>query len=254
MRGRSATRPAPSGRAEPPMGTDDRPEVLVNCAVSLDGRLAFAGGRRARLSGRGDLARVQWLRADVDGILVGVGTVLLDDPSLRVHWEMIDRPAGKAPARIVVDSLGRTPEAARVLDGTIPTILAVSEACQRTFPPHVTVVRAGGPRVDLGALFAELKHRGMRKLLVEGGAEILASVLREGLFDRLTVYVAPLAIGGATAPTMLRGPESPDEDHALRLQFVSAEPIDDGVLLTYLPAPARPLSDGAHPESPGAPT
>jgi 2,5-diamino-6-(ribosylamino)-4(3H)-pyrimidinone 5'-phosphate reductase len=233
------------------MALPDRPEVLVNCAVSLDGRLAFAGGRRARLSGPDDLARVQWLRADVDGILVGVGTIVLDDPSLRVHWEMIDRPVGKGPTRIVVDSKGRTPAGARVLDGSSPTLLAVSTACERTFPPSVEVVRVGAPRVDLRALFAELARRGLRKLLVEGGGEILASVLGAGLWDRCTVYVAPLAIGGTTAPPMLRGPDGPASTDGLPLRFVGAEPIDDGVLLTYLPAPspssARPLSGGTHP-------
>src|ERR1700683_5231537 len=103
------------------MTPDGRPEILVNCAVSLDGRLAYAGGRRARLSRPGGLRRGQWVRADGDAVLVGVGTVLLDDPSLRVHWEMIDRPAGKNPARVVVDSNGRTPPTARVLDGSAPT-------------------------------------------------------------------------------------------------------------------------------------
>ncbi|MCI4326936.1 MAG: dihydrofolate reductase family protein [Thermoplasmata archaeon] len=233
------------------MAAPDRPEVLVNCAVSMDGRLAFAGGRRARLSGPEDLARVQWLRADVDGILVGVGTVVLDDPSLRVHWEMIDRPVGKGPVRIVVDSNGRTPTRARVLDGSAPTILAVSTACDRTFPPSVQVVRAGAPRVDLGALFAELRRRGLRKLLVEGGGEILASVLRSGAWDRWTVYVAPIAIGGSTAPPMLRGPDGAPASEGLPVRFVSAEPIDDGVVLTYRPAagasPARPLSGATHP-------
>jgi 2,5-diamino-6-(ribosylamino)-4(3H)-pyrimidinone 5'-phosphate reductase len=232
------------------MTPDGRPEIFVNCAVSLDGRLAYAGGRRARISGPEDLARVQWLRADVDAILVGVGTVLLDDPSLRVHWEMIDRPVGKDPARVVVDSNGRTPPTARVLDGSAPTVFAVSTTCQRTFPAGVDVVRAGAPRVDLGAVFAELGRRGVRKLLVEGGAEILASVLRSDLWDRLTVYVAPVAIGGPTAPPMLGGPDSADGTATVPLRFVGAEPTDDGVLLTY--RPARNLSGGAHPARSGA--
>jgi 2,5-diamino-6-(ribosylamino)-4(3H)-pyrimidinone 5'-phosphate reductase len=235
------------------MSPTDRPEVIVNCAVSADGRLAYAGGKRAHLSGPDDLARVQWLRADVDGILVGIGTVLADDPSLRVHWELIDRPKGRTPARIVVDSNGRTPEGARVLDGSAPTILAVAERAERVFPPTVQVVRSGVERVDLTKLFAELQRRGMRKLLVEGGGEILASVLHAGLFDRLTVYVAPVTIGGESAPAMVRGPDAGPERPAVPMVFVSAEPIDDGVLLTYLPrsgsqAPARPLSGSSRPD------
>jgi 2,5-diamino-6-(ribosylamino)-4(3H)-pyrimidinone 5'-phosphate reductase len=236
------------------MPATERPEVLVNCAISADGRLAYAGGRRARLSGPNDLARVQWIRADVDGIVVGVGTVIADDPSLRVHWEAIDRPKGRSPTRIVVDSTGRTPDSARVLDGSAPTIVAVSERNRKSFAPPVEVVRAGADRVDLSELFSELKRRGMRKLLVEGGGGILASVLSEGLFDRLTVYVAPVVIGGETAPSMARGPDRGVEDPAVALTFVSAEPIDDGVLLTYVPGhvtdpPARPLSGGSHPDA-----
>ena len=236
------------------MRPEDRPEILVNCAVSVDGRLAYAGGRRALLSGPDDLARVQWIRADVDAILVGVGTVLLDDPSLRVHWERIDRPPGKNPTRVVVDSTGRTPPTARVLDGSLPTIVAVANGCQRVVPPGVDVVRAGSPRVDLPSLFAELKRRGVRKLLVEGGAEVLASVLRGGDWDRLTVYVASVAIGGPTAPPMVRGSDARDGTETVPMRFVTAEPTDDGVLLTYVPtrggAPARPLSGAAHPAGP----
>ncbi|MCI4325381.1 MAG: dihydrofolate reductase family protein [Thermoplasmata archaeon] len=232
----------------------DRPEILVNCAVSADGRLAYAGGRRARLSGPADLARVQWIRADVDGILVGVGTVLADDPSLRVHWEAIDRPKGRSPKRIVVDSNGRTPPGARVLDGSIPTIVAVSERCTRAFPPEIQVVRAGTDRVDLARLFAELRRQGMRKLLVEGGGEILASVLAGGLVDRMTVFVAPVVIGGASAPPMVRGVDLAAGRPSVPLTFVTAEPIDDGVVLTYVPArpseaPARPLSGSTHPDA-----
>jgi 2,5-diamino-6-(ribosylamino)-4(3H)-pyrimidinone 5'-phosphate reductase len=231
----------------------DRPEVLVNCAVSADGRLAYAGGRPAKLSGPNDLARVQWLRADVDGILVGVGTVLADDPSLRVHWEMIDRPKGRSPKRVIVDSRGRTPPEARVLDGTAPTLVAVTEGCTREFPANIELIRTGRERVDLGDLFAELKRRGMRKLLVEGGGEVLASVLAEGLFDRMTVFVAPTVIGGASAPPMVRGPDRPESRSSTPLTLVTSEPLDDGVVLTYVPVPAssvpaRPLSGATHPD------
>jgi 2,5-diamino-6-(ribosylamino)-4(3H)-pyrimidinone 5'-phosphate reductase len=239
------------------MPPNERPEVHINCAVSADGRLAFAGGKRARLSGPQDLARVQWLRADVDGILVGVGTVLADDPSLRVHAEMIDRPVARSPTRIILDSTGRTPLSARVLDGSIPTIVAVSESSTRSFPARVTVLRGGGVRVDIPGLLAQLKGAGIRKILVEGGGEVIASFLRGGWFDRFTVYVAPVVIGGSTAPPMARGPETVGDDDVTRLRFVTAEPIDDGVLLTYVPrepaaGAARALSDGDPARPPGA--
>jgi 2,5-diamino-6-(ribosylamino)-4(3H)-pyrimidinone 5'-phosphate reductase len=219
-----------------------RPEVHVNCAVSVDGRLAYAGGKRARLSGPEDLRRVHELRAASDGILVGVGTVVLDDPSLRVHWELLDRPAAAAaPWRIVLDSNGRTPATARILDGSQPTIVATAEECRRDFPAAVTVVRAGSGRVDLPRLLAQLVDRGIRKLMVEGGSQVIGSFLLAGCVDRLTVFVAPVVIGDPTAPilaTFPMGRSAPAP--VVPLRRLDARPIDDGTLLTYVPAVSSP--------------
>lgn len=223
-----------------------RPAVWVNCAASADGRLAYAGGRRARLSSPEDLRRVQQLRANADAILVGVGTVVHDDPSLRVHWELLGLPEGKSPTRVVVDSSGRTPEKARVLDGTAPTIVATSERCTRTFPPHVHTVVAGGAKVDLARLFVRLHELGIRRLMVEGGAEILASVLREGLFDRFTVYYAPAVIGGATAPPVAGGPDPDPPEATVRLRLLTLDRLGEGYVVTYTPIPhnAPVIRDG----------
>ncbi len=192
----------------PMIAVPSRPRVLLNCAISIDGRLAYAHGRRALLSGPQDLARVMRIRASVDAILVGVGTVLADDPSLRVHWERIGGPAGRNPTRVVLDSRGRTPAASKVLDGSAPTIIATATGCEQRFPPTVTALAVGHPRVDLPGLLEALCGRGITTLLVEGGAEVLASFLRGALFDELTVYVAPVVIGGPTAPRMVAGPET----------------------------------------------
>jgi len=213
-----------------------RPTVWVNCAASLDGRLAFAGGKRAALSCPEDLERVQHLRARADAILVGVGTVVKDDPSLRVHWELLGRPPGKNPTRVVVDASGRTPTNARVLDGSTPTIIATSERSSRVFPPHVRTVIAGTARVDLGRLFPILYDLGIRELMVEGGAEILSSVLRAGLFDWFSIYYAPTIIGGATAPSVVSGPETQGPDDAVTFELVSLERVGVGYLATYTPS------------------
>jgi 2,5-diamino-6-(ribosylamino)-4(3H)-pyrimidinone 5'-phosphate reductase len=221
--------------------------VWVNCAASLDGRLAFAGGKRAALSSPEDLERVQRLRAAADAILVGVGTVVADDPSLRVHWELLGRPPGKNPTRVVVDASGRTPLQARVLDGTTPTIVATSEKSTRTFPPHVTTIVAGANRVDLPRLFALLFDRGIHRLMVEGGAGILSSVLRVGLFDRLSIYYAPTVVGGATAPPIVSGPETQGPEDASAVELIGLERVGAGYVATYAPrgragAPSEPLA------------
>jgi 2,5-diamino-6-(ribosylamino)-4(3H)-pyrimidinone 5'-phosphate reductase len=217
-----------------------RPAVWVNCAVSIDGRLAFAASHRARLSSPEDLARVQRLRANADAILVGVGTILTDDPALRVHWDQLHEPAaGPDPYRIVVDGSGRTPPQARVLDGSAPTIVATSRANSRTYPAHVERIVAGAASVDLEALFVALAQRGVRRLMVEGGSRILASVLRGGLFDRLSVYYAPQVIGGSTAPSLAGGP---DEDASpVGLTLVELERMGEGYVATYVPVGRTPL-------------
>ena len=213
-----------------------RPTVWVNCAASLDGRLAFAGGKRAALSSPEDLERVQHLRANADAVLVGVGTVVKDDPSLRVHWELLGMTPGKNPVRIVVDASGRTPSDARVLDGSTPTIIATSERSTRVFPSPVRTIVVGATRVDLGRLFARLYELGIRRLMVEGGAEILSSVLRAGWFDRFTIYYAPTVIGGATAPPVVTGPETRGPEDAVSFELAGLTREGDGYLATYAPA------------------
>jgi len=212
-----------------------RPEVWVNYATSEDGRIAYAGGRRARLSSREDLQRVQEMRSVADAILVGVGTIVLDDPSLRVHWDLLGRPPGTSPTRVVVDATGRIPETARVLEPGTPTIVGTSERCTRKFPDHVEVIVAGRDEVDLALLFERLFDRGIRRMMVEGGSEILASVFRGRLFDRCTVYHAPVVIGGRTAPTVASGPETPSEREAVGLRLVALERLGDGYLATFVP-------------------
>jgi 2,5-diamino-6-(ribosylamino)-4(3H)-pyrimidinone 5'-phosphate reductase len=228
-------RPASRRRAplEPPL---ERPRVIANCAVSLDGRLAYAGGRRALLSGPNDLRRVQRLRAESGAILVGVGTVLNDDPSLRVHAELLDAPpTGPAPLRVVLDSRGRIPPGARILDRSAPTLVATTAAHRGKYPAHVKVYVTEGPMVDLRALLRYLASRGVRQLLLEGGATVFASFFRAGLVDEFTVYVAPMLIGGATAPSLLGGEDLPEGLGIVRLRRISVEPLDDGVLLSFRP-------------------
>jgi 2,5-diamino-6-(ribosylamino)-4(3H)-pyrimidinone 5'-phosphate reductase len=212
-----------------------RPEVWINYATSEDGRIAYAGGHRARLSSGDDLKRVQEMRSVADGILVGVGTVVADDPSLRVHWETLGRAPGTSPTRVVVDATGRTPASARILDGSTPTIIGTSERSTRKFPDGIEVIVAGREEVDLALLFERLYDRGLRRLMVEGGSEILASVFRGRLFDRCTVYHAPMIIGGRTAPTVAAGPETPSEREAVGLRLVALERLGDGYLATFVP-------------------
>jgi 2,5-diamino-6-(ribosylamino)-4(3H)-pyrimidinone 5'-phosphate reductase len=222
-----------------------RPHVWINCAASVDGRLAFAKGARARLSGPEDLARVHRLRATSDAILVGVGTVVLDDPSLRVHWELVEGLARRSPVRVVVDSSGRTPEHARILDGSVPTIVATSERNHRKYPDSVRTVVSGRDTVDLKRLFSHLRDEGIERLMVEGGARIIASVVRGGLFDRWTIYYAPVVIGSGTAPPLVEGEEAVGPDDLVSVSLEGLERLGAGYLATYGPAPPAPRPSAA---------
>ena len=204
-----------------------RPHVTVNVAASLDGKIASSKRGQLKISSPEDFERVGRLRAGSDAILVGVGTVLSDDPSL-----LAPKGSPGTLLRVVVDSKGRTPPSARVLDGSAPTLIATNDTCRATFA-NAQVVRVGEERVDLGALVESLHERGVRKLLVEGGGEIIHSFLAAGLVDDLYMFVADLVLGGRDAPTIADGAGHADLASAPRARFVSALRIEGGLLLHY---------------------
>ncbi len=203
--------------------------MIVNAAMSVDGKIALRDGQRARLSNEDDVQRVLGLRGRVDAILVGVGTVLKDDPKLTVKAETA---TDRRPVRIVLDSDGRTPEHARVLDGRAPTLIVTSEASERTFA-HADVLRCGKEEVDLAALLDQLGGRGIRTLLVEGGSTVIWSFLRSGLVDELKVFVGSLVLGGRSAPTLAGGEGAASLSESIRLALERSERLGDGVLLEY---------------------
>jgi len=217
--------------------------VHVNAAVSVDGKLSSRRREQVAISGDADFDRVDRIRAAADAVLVGVGTVLADDPHLTLDTE--DRRvqrlrSGRSghPARVVVDSRGRTPPDARVLDDAATTYLLVSD---RADPDRLDALRDAGAevlavggadgRVDLPAATDALASEGVDRLMVEGGGEVIFSLFEAGLVDELSVYVGSLVIGGREAPTLADGegfiegfPEP---------ELVAVERVDDGVLLSY---------------------
>lgn len=203
-----------------------RVRVLLNCAASLDGRIALPGGAPLRISGPEDLARVHRLRAEVDGVLVGVNTVLADDPSLLVKWEVAGLPPGRQPARVVLDSKLRTPQDARVRDGRARLVLVAAEGADGLRGDGADMVVAGKGRVDLREALIALEALGLRSLLVEGGGTVLASFLEAGLWERFTIYQAPLLLG-PKAPPLFAG------DARMDLPAPTVERLGDGVLLTF---------------------
>src|SRR5438034_2651343 len=182
---------------------EDRPLVTVHYAQTIDGRIASRTGDSRWVSGEGSLRLAHELRAAHDAVLVGIGTVLADDPQLTVRLA-----PGESPVRVVVDGQLRIPLGANVLTtkGTRTIVATTSLASEE----RAAAIRARGAevlrvnadadgRVDLKDLLARLRDEGIRSVLVEGGRGIITAVLREHLVDRLTVCIAPKVIGEGIA-------------------------------------------------------
>ena len=175
------------------------PRVTVHYAQTIDGRIASRTGDARWVSGEASLRLAHELRAANNAVLVGIGTVLKDDPLLTVR--LVEGPT---PVRVVVDSTLRIPSEAQVLrDRRARTLVATTDAAS---PSAIARVRAAGGEVvrvradargdvDLRALLDRLAHEGLDTILVEGGRGIITSVLREALVDRLTVCIAPKVLG-----------------------------------------------------------
>ncbi len=200
--------------------------VHVNCAISLDGRLANRDGSPLRLSDAHDMRRVHGLRAACDAILVGVGTVLADDPSLRLKQDLAE---GNDPTPVILDTGARVPAGARVMrEGTL---WVHADDVHPTVPPGVVSlpVPRGTRGVDLEAMLEALEGHGIGSLLVEGGAAVLRSFLETDAWDVLTVYQAPVAVGG--------GPSFPGIGEAPWWPHAVPQAQGAGVLWTISPQP-----------------
>jgi 3,4-dihydroxy 2-butanone 4-phosphate synthase/GTP cyclohydrolase II len=180
-----------------------RPLVTVHYAQTIDGRIASRTGDSRWVSGEGSLRLAHELRAAHDAVLVGIGTVLADDPKLTVRLA-----PGNSPVRVVVDSRLRIPSDANVLRAaeartivaTTPLASEERAAAIRARGAEVLRVKADADgHVDLRELLARLRSDGIRSLLIEGGRGIITTALRERLVDRLTVCIAPKVIGEGIA-------------------------------------------------------
>jgi 2,5-diamino-6-(ribosylamino)-4(3H)-pyrimidinone 5'-phosphate reductase len=215
-----------------------RPKVIINSAMSADGKISSFERSQVRISGPEDKARVDLLRAESDAVMVGVGTVLADDPSLRVK-SASSREARRAkslpedPQRIIADSRARTPPSAKVLGPGCILAVAGSAPQERLdrLSSKCEIIVCGKERVDLQELFSRLFDRGINRLMVEGGATLNWSLLKLGLVDELYVYMGAMLIGGEKAPTLVDGQGF--KEHFPRLTLSSVQRLDEGVLIKW---------------------
>lgn len=215
----------------------DRPYTIVNCAMSLDAKLALPSRKPIKLSSEEDFKRVHELRNYCDGVLVGINTILMDDPKLTVKEKYIKNP--KQPSRIVLDTSGRCPKNAAVFDGTAQTLIvmgAEQKPKKANFPNAESVYCKTDENgfINLDELLKTLKNKGIENLLVEGGETVIYNFLNKGLVDELYVFISNVIIGGTTAPTLAGGKGAQSPDEIIKLQLLSFERMGDGLLLKYL--------------------
>jgi 2,5-diamino-6-(ribosylamino)-4(3H)-pyrimidinone 5'-phosphate reductase len=227
-----------------------RPYVVVNVAMSADGKLSTRERRQVRISGKQDFTRVDRLKAGSDAVMVGIGTVLADDPSLTVKGEECrqhrrNKGFGDNPVRIVVDSKARTPPGASILHkGPGLRIIAVSEKADparvQSLKPFATIISAGKDEVDLAILMDELGALGIQRVMVEGGGELIAGMIKAGLVNEIYTFIGNLILGGKDSPTLADGEGFLAEDEFPRLSLIETRRIENGVLLHWkVDQPAR---------------
>lgn len=210
----------------------ERPTVILNAGMTLDGKISTIYGD-SDISCREDLKRVHDLRSKVDAVMVGIGTVLADDPELTVRLVK-----GENPIRIIADSKAKIPLEARVLEDTAHRIVAVA----RIAPDKnkvilqkrgIQVIVAGMDKVDLNKLLIQLKDRGIEKLLLEGGSTLNWGMLKQGLVDEIQVAIAPKIIGGKGAKTLVGGTGFKRIIDGIDLELMKSEIIGENLLLKY---------------------
>lgn len=218
--------------------TQQMPFVTLKLAMSADGKIATCTRQSQWLTGEEARRYAHCLRLEHDAVMVGVGTVLADDPQLTVR---LVRGKGKQPVRVVVDSLARTPPTAKVIRAAeTPCIIAVTEKAPES---RVRKLRHAGAevwrlppdkqgRVSLPELLKKLAERDIVSVLVEGGSELAGSLVAQRLIDRVVFFIAPVLLGGNKAVPAIGGEGIANLDEALRLKDVRWRRLGQDWLLT----------------------
>jgi 2,5-diamino-6-(ribosylamino)-4(3H)-pyrimidinone 5'-phosphate reductase len=213
-------------------------KVIIGGFMSIDGKTAPAN-RIGRIFTKFMTPQHQKilhrLRASVDAIIIGVDTVLADDPSLTVR-----EVKGKNPIRVVLDSSARTPLTSRILNTEeastiiVATQKASKEKIEALKSKKVEVIVSSSPeRVDLKELTEELKNREIKKVLVEGGGEVRWSFFKENLVDEFFVWIMPYVWGGRNAPTLVDGEGFLKAEDAVPLKLKSMKVVKDILILWF---------------------
>ena len=198
--------------------------------MSADGKIALPDRSQIRLSNDEDMKRVNNLRKNSDAILVGIGTVIEDNPRLTIKN---NTNLSTNPVRVVLDTNGRTPLDSNVLDDKSRTIIAVGNHFTGEIPGNSEVIKCGDGQIDIYLLMEKLYERGLKDILVEGGESVLWSFLNQNLFDEINIFVASLIVGGEKTPTVAGGSGFTNKIDLLQIRLKEAKKIGNGILLKY---------------------
>jgi 2,5-diamino-6-(ribosylamino)-4(3H)-pyrimidinone 5'-phosphate reductase len=204
--------------------------------MTIDGKIATNLGD-STISSKQDLRRLHRLRCSVDAIIIGISTVIIDNPRLTVR---LVKRHGTTPVRIIVDSIGRIPLDSKILKSAskINTIVAVTkqasdERVDKIKSAGAIVIVAGTKTVDLKELFFVLKKMGFNKILVEGGGELNWSILQLGIVNELMVTVAPRIVGGRTATTLVEGDGYERISDGIKMELIKVSRQNNGEVVLY---------------------
>lgn len=221
--------------------TKRRPYVTLKAGMTLDGKIAASSGDARWITSPASRREVHRLRAESDAVMVGIDTVIADDPALTARTgARLAKLAARQPVRIVVDSRLRVPQNARILAGQhqAKTWIATTESAPRSRRRRlarkgidVLVLPRSKGRVSLSALLKELDRRGIRSLLVEGGSELNAALLRSKLVDRVRLYIAPSLLGGQDAKGLIGGKSPTRVAASIRLRNITIRSVGGDVVV-----------------------
>lgn len=206
-----------------------KPHIILNAAMSLEGKIGRKG-EKVRFSNDLDKKRVHELRSNVDAIMVGINTILVDNPKLTAHHA---EGGGKNPIRVVLDSKARTPLDANVLDGNAETLIAISKKASSVRIENLKkkgaeiIQTEGENEVDLVELMEKLRERRMKTLLLEGGGTLNKSMISLGLIDEIYITISSMLLGRGI--NLINGPL--EDEVKLKLEGIMQ--LDDQIVLHY---------------------
>ena len=210
-----------------------KPYIHLNSAMTADGKIATKDST-LNISGHDDLIRVHNLRKKYDAIMVGINTILIDNPRLSIH--KIDSKKEDNPTRIVIDSSARTPLDSRVLNDDADTIIITSDKAEKEdierLSKKALVFSVGDDKVNLTEAMDKLYEMGIASILLEGGATLNYSMLEERLVDKISVCIGSKILGGKDSVTLVDG-KGFDKEECVKLEIEDYYQLDNDIVIEY---------------------